>query len=267
MKLLTEEIRKKIPPLYSQENVKDPIVHVKFFTPWTNWTWYATEFDGKDIFFGWVVGLEKELGYFSLSEMESIRGPGGIGIERDMYFVPKPLSQVFAKHGEKWLMPQVRPSPTRGIRCNLLHSSITPSKKGPLYPHMSKSKAPLFPHTTRGQASSLPQTKETRQPAVIPPQTLHPWQSTLREYKDHLELLYRRAPNEFYKEKKLIGKAIQERNDGFKKILPLFTMGSLRSALNFCNSLYGSSALPSTIPPEHRHLLEWVNEPLPLEAD
>ena len=155
MKLLTEEIRKKIPPLYSQENVKDPIVHVKFFTPWTNWTWYATEFDGKDLFFGWVVGLEKELGYFSLSEMESIRGPGGIGIERDMYFVPKPLSQVMAEHGEK-LMSQVRPAQKVGNK----------GKKKPLYPHVPKSKATLFPHTTRGQ--SLPLTQVMGEP--VPPE-------------------------------------------------------------------------------------------------
>jgi len=145
-KLLTEDIRKKIPPLYSQENVKDPIVHVKFFTPWTQWTWYATEFDGKDIFFGWVVGLEKELGYFSLSEMESVRGPGGIMIERDMYFDPKPLSEVMADHGERFL-PQVRKPQNE-------------SKKRPLYPHVPKNRQPQFPHVPKGRQPSekLPQT-------------------------------------------------------------------------------------------------------------
>ena len=29
-------------------------------------------------------GFEKELGYFSLSELESVRGPYGVGIERDL---------------------------------------------------------------------------------------------------------------------------------------------------------------------------------------
>jgi hypothetical protein len=34
MKLLTEEIRKKLPPLYSQEKLAGKaIAHVKFFTP------------------------------------------------------------------------------------------------------------------------------------------------------------------------------------------------------------------------------------------
>ena len=50
MKLLTEEIKKKLPPLYAQDGKGGKaVVHVKFFTPDANWTWYATEFDGKDI--------------------------------------------------------------------------------------------------------------------------------------------------------------------------------------------------------------------------
>lgn len=101
MKLLTKEILKKIPKLYSQEHVKDPIVHVKFFVPWSNWTWFATEFDGKDIFFGYVIGLDSEMGYFSLSELQSVKGPFGLGIERDLYFKERPLSEVKSKYGSK----------------------------------------------------------------------------------------------------------------------------------------------------------------------
>jgi len=59
---MTNEIRKKLPRLYAQENLgTDAIVHVKFFTPDSNWTFYATEFDGKYIFFGLLDGFEKEL--------------------------------------------------------------------------------------------------------------------------------------------------------------------------------------------------------------
>jgi len=94
MKLLTKELLEKLPPLYSQENVADPMVWVKFFTPDGNWTWYGIEYDGKDIFFGYVVGFEKELGYFSLKELESTRGKFGLPIERDKYFEPMPLSKV-----------------------------------------------------------------------------------------------------------------------------------------------------------------------------
>ena len=98
IKLLTKEMRNRIPKLYSHENIADPMVHVKFFTPWTNWTWYATEFDGKDRFFGYVVGQYNEPGYFCLSELESVKGPFGLKIERDMHFNPTPLSKVIAKH-------------------------------------------------------------------------------------------------------------------------------------------------------------------------
>ena len=55
MQLLTDELRQQLPPLYAQEHVADPVVHVKFFTPDSSWTWYATEGspEGDDfIFFG-----------------------------------------------------------------------------------------------------------------------------------------------------------------------------------------------------------------------
>lgn len=94
MELMTEQLREQLPPLYATEKEKDPTIYVKFFTPWSNWTWYATEFDGQDRFFGIVNGFEWEWGYFSLSELESVRGPAGLGIERDLYFEPQPVSQV-----------------------------------------------------------------------------------------------------------------------------------------------------------------------------
>ena len=99
MLLLTKAIRKELPRLYSQENIEDPVVHCKFFTPWSNWTWYVLEFDGEDRFFGWVSGHEQELGYFSLKELMDVTGPMGLKIERDMYFEPSPLSKVKQGHG------------------------------------------------------------------------------------------------------------------------------------------------------------------------
>ena len=93
MKLLTKELLKKLPLLGATEKVADPTAIVKFFTPDSNWTWYATEYDGEDTFFGLVDGFEKELGYFSLSELKSVRGMLGLPIERDRWFNPKPLSE------------------------------------------------------------------------------------------------------------------------------------------------------------------------------
>jgi hypothetical protein len=95
MKLLTQEIRKKLPPLYSQDGKGgEAVVQVKFFTPDSNFTFYATEFDGKDTFFGLVEGHEKELGYFSLSELEKVRGPLGLPIERDLWWKPRTLEEI-----------------------------------------------------------------------------------------------------------------------------------------------------------------------------
>lgn len=92
--LASAGIRKLLPALYSREEEGDPVATVKFFTPWTNWTWYPLEFDGEDRFFGLVVGFERELGYFSLADLESVRGPGGLRIERDLHFIPKPVSEL-----------------------------------------------------------------------------------------------------------------------------------------------------------------------------
>lgn len=97
MQLLTDEMRNKLPPLYAQSKVKDPTVYAKFFTPDSNWTWYATEGeqqDGDFIFFGYVIGQEHEWGYFSLNELCAVRGPMGLPIERDLYFTPKQLSEI-----------------------------------------------------------------------------------------------------------------------------------------------------------------------------
>ena len=95
MKLLTKEIIEKLPKLYTQEEKGlDAVAVVKFFTPDSNWTWYATEFDGEDLFFGLVDGFEKEIGYFRLSELQSVKGALGLPIERDMYFKPKTLKEL-----------------------------------------------------------------------------------------------------------------------------------------------------------------------------
>jgi len=98
--LLTKAIEKTLPKIRSTENVEDPIVRVKFFSPYGNWTWYATEGerreDGDMEFFGLVKGHESELGYFTLSELErsqvNLMGFNVPAIERDCWFTPAPLS-------------------------------------------------------------------------------------------------------------------------------------------------------------------------------
>lgn len=94
-KLLTKSLLRQLPPLYStEEQGWGAIAQVKFFTPDAGWTWYASEFDGQDTFFGLVNGLELELGYFSLAELLEIRGQLGLPVERDRYFKPTSLKEL-----------------------------------------------------------------------------------------------------------------------------------------------------------------------------
>ncbi len=94
MKLLTAELRKKLPAVGSTSANPDPTAVCKFFTPDSSWTWYPIEFDGEDTFYGLVQGFEEEFGTFSLSELESVTGPMGLHVERDLYFQPKPVSKL-----------------------------------------------------------------------------------------------------------------------------------------------------------------------------
>lgn len=97
--LLTQELRKKLPKLYSCEGQGlKALAQVKFFTPDSNWSWYASEFDGEDVFFGLVAGHCLELGYFSLSELELLRGPLKLPVERDFYFKPTSLEELKVDH-------------------------------------------------------------------------------------------------------------------------------------------------------------------------
>ena len=131
MKLMTKEIENLFKKLGSQEKLDDPIVVVKFFNPTGAGTWYATELiylikrtdedrepetleveaskidEFKDcevvdmLFFGYVSihgDFCDEWGYFELSELESVKCPPfGLGIERDLFFNPKPISKVCPK--------------------------------------------------------------------------------------------------------------------------------------------------------------------------
>lgn len=110
MPLLTQELRNKLPELYSQEHTPDPQVVCRFFHPLTQFAWYVTEGSPVDengyydtdkekvdfLFFGLVDGLEAELGYFYLSELESVT-IAGMHIERDTTFEPAPLSVIRAR--------------------------------------------------------------------------------------------------------------------------------------------------------------------------
>lgn len=96
--LLTDELRMALPKVYEQDSSGDPVVYAIFSFPLSGWKWFVTEGEprGDDfIFFGYVIGFEAELGYFSLRELEEIN-INGIVIERDCNFKPSKLSTCLA---------------------------------------------------------------------------------------------------------------------------------------------------------------------------
>lgn len=95
MELLTAELRQQLPKLYAQEGAEDHTVYIKYFFPAANWTWFVTEGEprGDDfLFFGYVIGLEKEWGYFTLKQLEEIEFRG-LTVERDLYFKQETFSR------------------------------------------------------------------------------------------------------------------------------------------------------------------------------
>lgn len=97
MKLMTKQLEQCFARVGCQAESKDPLIIAKFFNPTGAGTWYASEFDGEDIFFGLVSGFDIEYGYFSLKELQEAVGPMGLPIERDVHFEPKMLGEL-----EEW---------------------------------------------------------------------------------------------------------------------------------------------------------------------
>jgi len=60
----------------------------------------------------------------------------------------------------------------------------------------------------------------------------------VRKIKDGLERVYRQAPDEFYRRKDIIKRAIQEREKGKEELMPGFSLEELKSILLFAERLY-----------------------------
>ncbi|HQU91382.1 MAG TPA: hypothetical protein PLK77_03755 [Pyrinomonadaceae bacterium] len=99
--LLPKELKDGLPKFSDQEGDKDPTVYAVFQFPLSGWAWFVTEGDTYDddfCFFGYVVGLEREWGYFCLSELEIV-DIDGIKVSRDEEHIPKPLSECLQRYG------------------------------------------------------------------------------------------------------------------------------------------------------------------------
>ena len=91
MMLMTKELEKVFEqyPIGSQEGKEmDAKVVVKYFNPCGAGTWLITEGekqeDGDWLLFGYCHIFEWEWGYVMLSELENIKLPFGLSIERDL---------------------------------------------------------------------------------------------------------------------------------------------------------------------------------------
>ena len=96
-KLMTAELEATLPGLYATDGQGgDAVVHVHYFSPYTNWDWYGVEYDpATRTFFGWVDGLDGEYGYFNLDELEAATLANGVpAVERDLHWTPVTLKEV-----------------------------------------------------------------------------------------------------------------------------------------------------------------------------
>ena len=98
MKLMTKDMRRRLPPLCSQEKkTADEVPVIAHFFSCVNGAanWYATEFDpNEERFFGFAELFPGcgELGYFSLAEFEELNRSGRFPIppiERDLHWDPE----------------------------------------------------------------------------------------------------------------------------------------------------------------------------------
>ncbi len=86
--LLTPALRRRFAELGPQDygDETKEIVAGHFFLPGTGWDWYAIAYDedgGVPQLFCLVRGQEIELGYVALAELETVRSPLGLAVERD----------------------------------------------------------------------------------------------------------------------------------------------------------------------------------------
>ena len=96
MKLLTKIIKEKMIKNHNdQDGTKDFKAVLKLFDPTGSSTWYLSELDPEtNIAFGLCDMGYPELGYVSLDELSTLKVKMGLGIERDLYFIPKTFDEL-----------------------------------------------------------------------------------------------------------------------------------------------------------------------------
>ena len=91
MKLITQEIRKKLLANHGHDGSAQPVL--KLFAPWGAATWLISEMDPEDE--NYLYGLcdlgmgSPEVGSVYLPELKKAEGPFGLKIERDLHWTPE----------------------------------------------------------------------------------------------------------------------------------------------------------------------------------
>ena len=98
-KLITDKLKARFKEVGSQSDKADPLVIARFYDTTGPATWYATEYEPKrNICFGYVRLLPDEIfdewGSFSVDGLESLDSELGIKIERDIFFIEQPISEL-----------------------------------------------------------------------------------------------------------------------------------------------------------------------------
>ena len=97
MKLLTKEIKAKAEKQYELgSEMKDQDIVAKFFNPVGMGTWYLMNKSPEDGYCWGIVDLMAvEVGSFMIEELEELKLPMGMKIERDTSFQPINAEKLF----------------------------------------------------------------------------------------------------------------------------------------------------------------------------
>jgi hypothetical protein len=99
MKLFTKEVDKQLFAQYPKgSDLENQMVVAKIFNPYGRGVWYLLNSDPEDPDYIWAIVdlFEPEMGSVSRSELQTVKVPPfGLGLERDIYFTPKPAKEVF----------------------------------------------------------------------------------------------------------------------------------------------------------------------------
>jgi len=104
MDLLTKSQSKALQAAFlKHDEIEDHKCLVKLFNPVGRGTWWLIDQSPEDTDYLWCVAklfeeVGPEVGSVSLAELQGIVGFGGMGIERDLHYKPKLVSEILKEN-------------------------------------------------------------------------------------------------------------------------------------------------------------------------